>query len=145
MKFKVQLKLVRVIRIISIGMLTTATIQTADNACNFDEILAATPYAALLKELICLTDTIGLLRHKIPVDEHRFIEDSVLGKTLRAKRLIDQVDFERTLQEDIDYLYYWLSVARSEPLSEFLHNQIAELEHALQQHVHKGLQVDLPS
>ncbi len=142
MKFKVQLKLMRAIRIISIGMLTTATVQTADNACNFDEILAATPYAALLRELICLTDIIGLLRHKIPEDEHRFIEDSVLGKTLRAQRLIDQVDFERTLQEDIDYLYYWLSVARSEPLSELLQYQMSELERALQQHVNKGLPPD---
>lgn len=141
MKHKVQLKLLHVLCIL-ISMLH-GSINTVEQKLNFDEVLATTPYATLLKELIGLTDTIGLLRHAIKKDEHRFIEDSVLGKVVRAKYLIKHVDFDYILPEDIEYLYYWLQVATNEPLSELLNECIVQFKQTLYEHTHKGLQADI--
>jgi hypothetical protein len=145
MKSKVQLKLKRLFQIISVCILTCGYSRTIEGQLNFDEILDKTPYASLLKELICLTDTIGLLRHRIKADERRFIEDSVLGKMVRVKQLIKQIDFTDVVQDDIDYLYYWLAVATTETLPELLMQQIDELKCSLSLYVQNSLQSNVVS
>lgn len=97
------------------------------NKVDFDELLEKTSYAQLLKELICMTDTIGLLHHRMDADERRFIEDSILGKMVRISRLLCQVD-KAKLCVDVDYLSYWLELAKSATIPQLLMDEIVLLE-----------------
>lgn len=94
---------------------------------NFDEFLEKTSYAQLLKELICMTDTIGLLHHRMDADERRLIEDSILGKVVRISRLLCQVDKAKDCV-DVDYLHYWLELAKSAHIPQLIIDEIALLE-----------------
>ena len=140
MKSKLQLNISSLFKLACLLIILCGTAKTVDTEPDFDEILNRTPYASLLKEIICLTDTIGLLRHYVAEDERRFIEDSILGKIVRAQRLMNKIDFVRILPEDIDYLYYWLKVATAEKLPALLTQQIGELKQALNFYVQKSLQ-----
>lgn len=100
-------------------------------AVDFDELLEKTSYAQLLKELICMTDTIGLLHHRMDSDERRFIEDSILGKIVRISRLLCQVDKTKVCV-DADYLNYWLELAKSAQIPQLLVDEITILEEKFQ-------------
>ncbi len=101
---------------------------------NFDELLEKTSYAQLLKELICMTDAIGLLKHQMDKDERRFIEDSILGKTVRVTRLMFDIDADHVPTEDINYLYYWLELAQHEELPTELLDEMYTLEQKVIEH-----------
>ncbi len=101
---------------------------------NFDELLERTLYAQLLKELICMTDSIGLLKHQIDKDERRFIEDSILGKMVRATRLLCTIDADHVPMEDVNYLYYWLEIAKYEELPIELLDEMHALEQRVTEH-----------
>lgn len=103
-------------------------VRAEDRAVNFDELLEKTSYAVLLKELIGLSDTIGLLRCRMQKDERRFVEDSILGKAVRVQDLFERTDFACVSEDDIEYLFYWISLARSEVLPQLLSKYIADLE-----------------
>jgi hypothetical protein len=102
---------------------------------NFDELLEKTTDAQLLKELICMTDTIGLLHHRMDADERRFIEDSILGKIVRISRLLCQVDKAKTCV-DVDYLNYWLELAKSAHIPQLLVDEITILEEKFKNFFH---------
>lgn len=95
---------------------------------NFDELLERTSYAQMLKELICMTDAIGLLKHHMDQDERRFIEDSILGKIVRVTRLLSDVRVHHVSSEDVDYLHYWLELAQQEDLPHELQDEIFMLD-----------------
>lgn len=99
-----------------------------DKGINFDDLLETTSYAVLLKELISLSDTIGLLRCRMQKDERRFVEDSILGKAVRVQDLFERTDFACASEDDIEYLYYWISLAKGEVLPQLLSKYIADLE-----------------
>jgi hypothetical protein len=97
------------------------------NGVDFDELLEKTSYAQLLKELICMTDAIGLLHHRMDADERRFIEDSILGKMVRISRLLCQIDKAKDCV-DVEYLNYWLELAKSAHIPQLIIDEIALLE-----------------
>lgn len=99
----------------------------------FDELLEKTPYAQLLKELICMTDAIGLLHHRMDNDERKLIEDSILGKIVRISRLLSKVDNESP-SIDLDYLNYWIGLAKSAKIPPLLADEIDLLEQKVQDH-----------
>ena len=101
---------------------------------NFDELLERTSYAQLLKELICMTDAIGLLKHQMDKNERRFIEDSILGKTVRVTRLLFDIDTDHVPMEDVNYLYYWLELAKHEELPIELLDEMHALEQKVIEH-----------
>ncbi len=101
---------------------------------NFDELLERTSYAQLLKELICMTDAVGLLKHKMDKDERRFIEDSILGKMVRVARLLCNIDADHVPDEDVNYLYYWLNIAKYDGLSVELLDEMNLLEQKVVNH-----------
>lgn len=98
------------------------------NRVDIDIFLDKTSYALLLKELIGLSDTIGLLRCRLDKDERRFIEDSILGKVVRIQDILQNVDLKDALQDDLTYLHYWIALAKKEALSELLYKQLLNLE-----------------
>ena len=102
--------------------------QMQEHQINFDAFLEKTSYAVLLKELIGLTDTIGLLRCRMPKDERRFVEDSILGKTVRVRELFKHTDLTLSHEDDIKYLSYWIALAKEEALPELLAKYITDLE-----------------
>ena len=92
---------------------------------NFDVLLERTPYAQLLKELMLLTDTIVLLQQKkIDPAEKRFIEDSILGKLVRARQWLEQIDSATILEEDRAYACYWIDLAKKENVPPLLKEEI---------------------
>lgn len=95
---------------------------------NFDELLEKTSYAVLLKELISLSDTIGLLHCRMQKDERRFVEDSILGKVVRVQDLFGRTDLAHLPEDDVEYLLYWISLAKGEVLPQLLSRHIADLE-----------------
>lgn len=95
---------------------------------DFDELLEKTAYAVLLKELISLSDTIGLLHCRMPKDERRFVEDSILGKVVRVQHVFDQVDMQKLSEDEREYVYYWVKLAQAETLPGLLHRQVTRLE-----------------
>jgi hypothetical protein len=95
---------------------------------DFDAWLDRTSYAFLLKELIALSDTIGLLHCRLDKDERRFVEDSILGKVVRVQELVKHTDLQGVSQDDLAYLHYWISLAKGESLPELLHKQVNSLE-----------------
>lgn len=97
----------------------------------FDDLLQTTPYAQLLKEVICMADAIGLLNHRINDDEHRFIEDSVLGKITRISRLLAGMNYQDCTSVDIAYLEYWFDLAKGATTSPIILQEIATLEQNL--------------
>jgi hypothetical protein len=99
-----------------------------DQSVNFDDLLEKTSYAVLLKELISLSDSIGLLRCRMQKDERRFVEDSILGKAVRVQDLFQRTDLACASEDDIEYLYYWISLAKGEVLPQLLSKYIADLE-----------------
>ena len=101
---------------------------------DFDELLERTSYAQLLKEIICMTDTIGLLKHQIDKDERRFIEDSILGKMVRVTRLLLDIDVDHVPTEDVNYLHYWLELAQHEELPIELLDEMHALEQRVIEH-----------
>lgn len=94
-------------------------------------LLAKTPYAVLLNEVIGLSDAVGLLRHRMQKDERRLIEDSILGRAVRVRHLLENLDCAELYDEDVAYLLSWLSLARAEKLPLLLAQQIAGLEDAV--------------
>ena len=99
-----------------------------DQSVKFDELLEKTSYAILLKELISLSDTIGLLHCRMPKDERRFVEDSILGKAVRVQDLFERTDLACLPEDDVEYLLYWISLAKGEVLPQLLSKYIADLE-----------------
>ena len=107
-------------------------------AVNFDELLETTSYAVLLKELIGLSDTIGLLRcRRMPKDERRFVEDSVLGKVIRVQDLFERTDFVCMSEDDAEYLLYWILLAKKEVLPELLEKHVSSLAHIFAEHAQR--------
>lgn len=90
-------------------------------ALEVDELLERTTYAELLNELICLTDSIALLEH--PKTEHydkRFIEDSILGKLMRAHAYLNKLNDEEVTAHDIAYAQSWIDLAQRSTSQPFL-------------------------
>lgn len=114
--------------------LVSSLVMFVHTEVNFDELLERTSYAQLLKELICMTDAIGLLKHQMDKDERRFIEDSILGKTVRVIRLLCDIDTDHVPMEDVNYLYYWLELAKHEELPTELFDEMHALEQKVIEH-----------
>lgn len=101
----------------------------------FDVLLEKTNYAQMLKELICMTDSLELLNHAhIDKDEKRFIEDSILGKMVRIRSLLQSIEAQRVPPEDIRYLFYWIDLAKNEETASLIVEQLDVLEQAIQEH-----------
>ena len=116
-------------------------IRAEDQTVNFNELLEKTSYAVLLKELISLSDTIGLLRCRMQKDERRFVEDSILGKAVRVQDLFERTDLADASEDDIEYLFYWISLAKGEALPELLTKYITDLELVLSRTCASGLSI----
>lgn len=110
-----------------------------DQKPNFDELLDKTSYAVLLKELISLSDTIGLLRCRMQKDERRFVEDSILGKAVRVQDLFERTDLACASEDDIEYLFYWISLAKGETLPQLLSKYIVGIEQVFSRTCASGL------
>ena len=95
---------------------------------DFDILLDKTSYALLLKELISLSDAIGLLKHRMENDERRFVEDSILGKAVRVEHMLTDIDFSDLSEDDVNYLLYWISLAKEERLPQLVSARINYLE-----------------
>lgn len=104
------------------------SVRAEEQTVNFDDLLDKSSYAVLLKELISLSDSIGLLRCRMQKDERRFVEDSILGKAVRVQDLFERTDLACASEDDIEYLYYWISLAKGEVLPQLLSKYITDLE-----------------
>lgn len=93
---------------------------------NVDELFERTTYAELLNELICLTDSIALLEH--PKTDHydkRFIEDSILGKLVRAHTYLTHLTNVEMTAQDIAYAQSWIDLAQRSTSQPFLLQELA--------------------
>lgn len=106
--------------------IASASLIKSDEA-DFNELLEKTPYAHLLKELICMTDAIALLNHHMDRDERRLIEDSILGKIVRITKLIPQLD-NCTAAIDVSYIHYWFKLAKTAALPPLILEELIVLE-----------------
>lgn len=97
-----------------------------------EELYTNSSYAQLLKEVIIMADTVGLLDNRIDEDERYFIQDSILGKILRISRLIAHMSPDADV--DKTYLTYWLDLARYGNVSSFIAHEIATLARVLEDH-----------
>lgn len=110
---------------------------TIKTTIKLDEFFTHSSYAQLLKEVIIMADTVGLLDNRLNEDERYFIQDSILGKILRISRLI--VHMEPTMDVDKAYLMYWLDLAKSGNIPSFIADEISSLAHIVNDHFHQTL------
>lgn len=95
-------------------------------ALEVDEILERTTYAELLNELICLTDSIALLEHpRTNYYDKRFIEDSILGKLVRAHAYLNMLTEQEMNIHDIAYAQSWIDLAQRSTAQPFLLQEFA--------------------
>ena len=94
-----------------------------------DELLERTHFAQLIGELIGLTDTLALLEHPRtdPYDK-RFLEDSILGKLMRARIHLHNVHADSITSEEIMYAQSWIALASQSTKQQFLLEQFAQFE-----------------
>lgn len=97
-----------------------------------DEFFTNSSYAQLLKEVIIMADTVGLLDNHIEDDERHFIHDSILGKILRISRLIPHMDPDTEV--DKAYLIYWLDLAKYGNVPQFIADELSLLACMLNNH-----------
>lgn len=104
-------------------------------ALEVDELLERTTYAELLNELICLTDSIALLEH--PRTDHydkRFIEDSILGKLVRAHAYLNMLTGQEITAHDIAYAQSWIDLAQRSTSQPFLLQEFARFAERLHEY-----------
>lgn len=136
------LKLVRK-KICVFILLSAHVLWAEDTNLNFDEFLDKTEYAVLLKELIGLTDTIGLLSCRMDKSERRFVEDSILGKVVRAEYLLKGIQPALLGEDEREYLEYWVRLAKVEDLPQLVYDQITRLEESFYQSCQNGCGAEL--
>jgi hypothetical protein len=101
-------------------------------ALEVDEFLERTAYAELINELICLTDCVALLEHpKTDRYDKRFIEDSVLGKLVRAHNYLDQLNIQEVTAHDIAYAQSWIDLAQRSTSQQVLLQEFARFAERL--------------
>jgi hypothetical protein len=104
----------------------------AGSETSIEQWLNKTTYAKVLKELMGMSDTIGLLRRRMAKDERRLLEDSVLGKTVRIRHALNGAEELVLSDEEKDYLLYWVLLAKEESAPGLVYEKIADLERLIE-------------
>jgi hypothetical protein len=100
-----------------------------------DALLERTTYAELLNELICLTDSVALLEHpKTEYYDKRFIEDSILGKLVRAHAYLNILKNKEVTAHEIAYAQSWIDLAQRSTSQPFLLQEFARFAERLHEY-----------
>lgn len=124
---------VRIIRRVYIALISMLGITGimegwSNEVGEIEVVLDKTPYAILLKELIGLSDSIVLLRRRMEPAERRFVEDSILGNIVRLQHMLQSIAFTEFQDEEIEYLRYWIALAKAEVHPGLMYENMVDLE-----------------